>query len=165
MSRARAVVRRAGLEDADAIARIHTASRAATMPYLPPQRRTLDQVAQWAAEMTATCRAWVAVSEAGVLGYACLDGSSLEHLYLRPDVRRQGVGTLLLDEVKSAAADTGLTLHVFEQNVEARAFYERHGFRIASRSDGSTNMEKLPDVTMAWTGGAEQDGRRDPQLG
>jgi ribosomal protein S18 acetylase RimI-like enzyme len=149
---AEATVRRAGREDAEAIARIHTASRAATMPYLPPQRRSLDEVERWAAEMTVACRAWVAVREAEVLGYACLDGSTLEHLYLRPDVRRQGVGTLLLGEVKVAAADTGLTLHVFEQNVEAQTFYERQGFRIVSRSDGRANMEKLPDLTMVWSG-------------
>ena len=152
MSRPHASARRAGREDADAIARIHMESRAATMPYLPPQRRSHEQVAQWAAEMTETYRAWVAVHEAEVLGYACLDGSVLEHLYLHPDVRRQGVGTLLLDAVKTAAADTGLTLHVFEQNLEARAFYERHGFRVVSRSDGSTNMESMPDLTMAWSG-------------
>ncbi|MFF7358680.1 GNAT family N-acetyltransferase [Streptomyces filipinensis] len=76
------------------------------------------------------CRIWVAVRDAEVTGYAALDGDMLEHLYLRPDVRRQRVGTLLLDEVRRHSPD-GVSLHVFQQNTDARAFYERHGFTVS----------------------------------
>jgi ribosomal protein S18 acetylase RimI-like enzyme len=93
---------------------------------------------------------WVAVRDGEILGYAALEAEMLEHLYLRPDVRRQAIGTLLLDEVKRHSPD-GVSLHVFEQNTDARAFYERHGFAVLDTSDGRRNMENLPDMTLRWT--------------
>jgi ribosomal protein S18 acetylase RimI-like enzyme len=74
----------------------------------------------------------------------------LEHLYLRPDARRQGIGTLLLDAVRRHSPG-GVSLHVFQQNTDARAFYERHGFTVFDTSDGDRNMENLPDMTLRWT--------------
>jgi ribosomal protein S18 acetylase RimI-like enzyme len=44
-----------------------------------------------------------------------------------------------------------VSLHVFQQNTEARAFYERHGFTVFDTSDGDRNMENLPDMTLRWT--------------
>lgn len=133
------------------IARIHMASRSATMPYLPPQKRDHEQVSRWVRDVVLKrCRTWVAVRRAEIVGYAALDGDMLDHLYLRPDVRRQGIGTLLLDEVRRHSPE-GLVLHVFQQNIGARAFYERHGFTVLDISDGSRNMENLPDMTLRWT--------------
>ncbi|MFF9447027.1 GNAT family N-acetyltransferase [Streptomyces althioticus] len=138
-------------EDASVIARIHMASRSATMPYLPPQKRDHEQVSRWVQDVVLRrCRTWVAVRRAEIVGYAALDGDMLDHLYLRPDVRRQGIGTLLLDEVRRHSPE-GLVLHVFQQNIGARAFYERHGFTVLDTSDGSRNMENLPDMTLRWT--------------
>jgi GNAT superfamily N-acetyltransferase len=143
-------VRRGEVADAAAIAEIHRSSRAATMPYLPPQRRDHDQVTRWARDvLLTTCRVWVAVRDAEVLGYAALEGDMLEHLYLRPDVRRRGVGSLLLDTVRRHSPE-GLSLHVFQQNTDARAFYEHHGFTVLDTSDGHRNMEHLPDMTLRW---------------
>ncbi|MER7133749.1 GNAT family N-acetyltransferase [Streptosporangium saharense] len=144
-------IRPAETADAAVIARIHMASRAAAMPYLPPQRRDHAQVARWIEEVVLpACRTWVAVREGEVVGYAALDGDVLEHLYLRPDVRRRGIGTLLLGEVRRHSPH-GLSLHVFQSNVEARAFYESHGFTVLDTDDGGRNMEKLPDMTLRWT--------------
>lgn len=144
-------IRPAETADAAVIARIHTTSRAAAMPYLPPQRRGHAQVARWIEQVVLpACRTWVAVREGEVVGYAALDGDMLEHLYLRPDVRRRGIGTLLLGEVRRHSPH-GLSLHVFQSNVEARAFYERHGFTVLDTDDGRRNMEKLPDMTLRWT--------------
>ncbi|WP_448317258.1 N-acetyltransferase family protein [Streptomyces sp. CO7] len=95
-------------------------------------------------------RTWVAVRDAEIAGYAALDGDMLEHLYLRPDMRRQGIGTLLLDEVRRHSPD-GVSLHVFQQNTDARAFYASHGFGVLDTDDGARNMEHLPDMTLRWT--------------
>jgi ribosomal protein S18 acetylase RimI-like enzyme len=136
--------------DAAVIARIHMISRSAAMPYLPPQKRNHEQVARWVRDvLLRQCQAWVAVRDAEVIGYAALDGDMLEHLYLRPDTRRQGIGTLLLDEVRRHSPD-GVSLHVFQQNTGARAFYEHHGFTVLDTSDGDRNMENLPDMTLRW---------------
>ncbi|MER6274674.1 GNAT family N-acetyltransferase [Streptomyces sp. NPDC001797] len=144
-------IRFAAEADAGVIARIHMTSRSATMPYLPPQKRNHEQVTRWVRDvLLKQCRAWVAVRDAEITGYAALDGDMLEHLYLRPDVRRQGIGTLLLNEVRRHSPD-GVSLHVFQQNTGARAFYERHGFTVLDTSDGDRNMENLPDMTLRWT--------------
>ncbi|ACU73052.1 GCN5-related N-acetyltransferase [Catenulispora acidiphila DSM 44928] len=152
-------IRLADAADAAVIAHIHMASRAASMQYLPPQKRSHEQVTLWIKDvLLKTCRTWVAVRDAEILGYAALEGDVLEHLYLRPDVRRQGIGTLLLDEVRRHSPDR-LTLHVFEQNTDARAFYEGHGFTVLDTSDGRRNMENLPDMTLCWTPNSVQRRR------
>lgn len=147
------VIRFADAADAAAVARVHMDSRAAAMPYLPPQKRGHEQVTQWVRDvMLSACLVWVAVRDAEVLGYAALGGDVLEHLYLRPEVRRQGIGTLLLDAVRRQRPE-GVSLHVFQQNADARAFYARHGFTVLEASDGRGNMENLPDLTLRWTPG------------
>ncbi|MEV0275870.1 GNAT family N-acetyltransferase [Streptomyces sp. NPDC050610] len=144
-------IRDADTADAAVIARIHLASRAATMPYLPAQRRGEDEVTWWIEHVVfKECRVWAAVLGEEVLGYAALEGDMLEHLYLRPDVRRRGIGTLLLDEARRHSPD-GMSLRVFQLNTDARRFYEHHGFTVLDTNDGSRNMENLPDMTMRWT--------------
>lgn len=148
-----------GAEEADAavIARVHRASRAATMPYLPPQTRDHEEVTRWIRDIVLKeCRTWVAVRDGKVRGYAALDGDMLEQLYLLPPDRRRGIGTLLLDEVRRHSPE-GVSLRVFQRNTDARAFYERHGFTVLDTSDGARNMENLPDLTLRWTPAA---GRR-----
>lgn len=144
------MIRRAVAEDADAITKVFLASRAAAMPYLP---RLYDdeQTRAWIVHVVLPgCTTWVAEAPSGeVVGFAALDGDVLEHLYLRPDVRRQGLGTALLDRVRQAGPD-GLSLRVFTRNTEARAFYERHGFEAVDSDDGSRNEENEPDMTYAW---------------
>lgn len=141
-------IRSAVADDAPAVARVHMTSRSKTMPYLPPQRRTHEQVSRWVRDVIIKeCRTWVAVREGHVVGYTALAGDVLEHLYLLPDARRLGIGTMLLDEAKKCSP-RGLTLHVFQQNSEARAFYDRHGFLVVATSDGSDNMEGLPELVL-----------------
>ncbi|WP_328582163.1 GNAT family N-acetyltransferase [Streptomyces sp. NBC_00370] len=137
--------------DAAVIARIHLTSRVATMPYLPPQTRGHDEVARWIEDVVLpSCRTWVAVRAGEVVGYAALEGDMLEHLYLRPEARRRGIGTLLLDQVRRHSPD-GVSLRVFQQNTDARAFYELHGFTVLDTNDGRRNMENLPDMTLRWS--------------
>ncbi|MYS58794.1 GNAT family N-acetyltransferase [Streptomyces sp. SID5468] len=125
------------------------------MPYLPPQSRSHEQVVRWVEEVVlAGCEVWVAVmpgegEEEEVVGYAAGADGWLEHLYLLPHVRRRGIGTRLLERARRSCP-AGLSLHVFEANTEARAFYERHGFTVVATDDGSGNMERLPSLTMRW---------------
>ncbi|WP_344661545.1 GNAT family N-acetyltransferase [Catenulispora subtropica] len=147
-------IRLATPADAAAVARIHMDARAAAMPFLPvAQSRPHNEVTRWVEDVVLTeCRVWVYAQGDEVLGYAALEGDMLEHLYLRPDVRRRGIGTLLLDTVKRHSPG-GLSLWVFQENADARAFYERHGFAVVEATDGRDNMERLPDFLMRWTPG------------
>lgn len=156
---AKIMIRPAERTDDAEIASIHMTSRAATMPYLPPQRRGHEEVTRWIRDVVLpTCKTWVAVrvrdaadgahnDETEIVGYAALDGDVLEHLYLHPEFRRQGIGTLLLHEAERHSPD-GLSLHVFQQNTDAREFYADHGFTVLDTNPGDRNMENLPDMTL-----------------
>lgn len=150
-----AVIRHANDKDADAITQVFLASRAAAMPYLPRLYDDEQTRAFITHVVLPQCKTWVVESpETGeILGFAALEGAMLEHLYLRPDARRQGIGTQLLEQVRKASP-TGLTLRVFTRNTDARAFYERHGFRQVDENDGSRNEENEPDMTYVWQGRA-----------
>jgi GNAT superfamily N-acetyltransferase len=135
--------------DADAITEVFLASRAAAMPYLP--RLHSDDETRWWVEAVVLkeCRVWVATQGPAdaVLGFAALHGDWLEHLYLRPGARGRGIGSLLLGEVLRYHPDGPLSLHVFQRNAAARAFYERHGFHAVPGSAGTANEEGEPDLT------------------
>jgi ribosomal protein S18 acetylase RimI-like enzyme len=147
------VIRPADQTDADAITSVFLASRAAAMPYLPRLYDDEQTGAFITHVVLPQCRVWVAESSqiGEVVGFAALEDDLLEHLYLRPDFQRQGVGTQLLDEAR-AASPAGLTLRVFTRNTAARAFYKRHGFDQLDENDGSRNEENEPDMTYTWSG-------------
>ncbi|MFG3113546.1 GNAT family N-acetyltransferase [Streptomyces sp. NPDC048197] len=124
------------------------------MPYLPPQRRTHEEVTYWIREIVLPeSHTLVAVRDEEIVGYAAVCGELLDQLYLRPDLRRTGIGSRLLGAAREHSPG-GLTLHVFQLNAEARAFYAHHGFRVVGTDDGSGNMENLPALTLRWTPGA-----------
>ncbi len=86
--------------------------------------------------------------DAEPLGFLSLDGADVRALYLAPAARGRGIGRALLDRAK--AGRVRLELWTFEANTPAIAFYEREGFRVAERTDGSGNDEGLPDLRMIW---------------
>ncbi|ARF59579.1 GNAT family N-acetyltransferase [Streptomyces gilvosporeus] len=129
------------------------------MPYLPPQKRTHDEIAHWIREIVLPqSHTVVATRGPELLGYASVRGDLLDHLYLRPDCRRTGIGSRLLAEAQRLSP-AGLTLHVFQLNTDARAFYAHHGFTLIATGDGSDNMENLPDLTLRWTPDGGNEGK------
>ncbi|SHM71488.1 GNAT family N-acetyltransferase [Actinacidiphila paucisporea] len=151
MTTAPFAVRAAVPADAAAVAHVHVASREATMPYLPPRRRSDAEVEAWVRDVVIPGSAvWVAVDgQDRVVGYAAVAGGHLDALYLLAGVLRRGVGSALLGAAK-AYRPGGLTLAVFQRNTGAIAFYARHGFTVVDSNDGSRNMENEPDLTMRW---------------
>ncbi|MFF2324515.1 MULTISPECIES: GNAT family N-acetyltransferase [unclassified Streptomyces] len=147
----RVLLREATAEDAEPLTRLFLACRAATMPYLPKVHSDEETLAWMTHVVLPGTTVWAAETGTGeLLGFASLDGTELEHLYLRPDVRRRGIGSLLLAKARELAPDE-LNLYAFQRNSDARAFYERHGFTAVGFDDGSRNEEKEPDVRYRWT--------------
>lgn len=147
----RVELRGATAEDAGPLTRLFLDSRAASMPYLPKVHSDEDSLAWMTHVVLPGTTVRIAETGAGEpLGFASLDGTELEHLYLRPDARRRGIGSLLLAEVRELSPEE-LTLYVFQRNTDARAFYERHGFTAVGFDDGSRNEEQEPDVRYRWT--------------
>ncbi|MEP6814681.1 MAG: GNAT family N-acetyltransferase [Marmoricola sp.] len=138
-------------EDLGAIADLFLASRAAAVPLLPPVADPEDARA-WVSGWDLTEReVWVAWDDAGPRGFASVEKDWLSGLYVDPTRQRTGIGSALLDVVKSLRPD-GFALWVFESNWPAHAFYLAHGLVRLEHTDGSDNMERSPDLRMAWPG-------------
>jgi len=94
---------------------------------------------------------WVADADAHVGGFVAFANGWVNHLYVAPALQRQGIGAALLALAK--ARHRSLELWAFKANEPAIRFYERHGFRVIERTDGSSTEAKQPDVRMRWEAG------------
>lgn len=143
-------LRTAVAEDVEALTEIFLQARQAAMPYLP-SLHTDQEVSYWLANFVMpNARLTVAtVGDARPVGFCACRHGQLDHLYVAPAAQGCGAGTLLLADAMVSNPD-GLRLHVFQRNIRARAFYERHGFRLAELRDGSQNEEHEPDAVYDW---------------
>jgi GNAT superfamily N-acetyltransferase len=141
--------RRATTADADSVADIFFAAKV-EMTYLP-QLHTEEETRDWMRDVVLRdLEVWVAEFDDRVTGFAALSDDLLELLYVHPQEQNQGVGTGLLELAKKRRP-RGLRLWVFQKNVGARRFYERHGFTLARLTDGRDNEEREPDALYKWS--------------
>jgi GNAT superfamily N-acetyltransferase len=146
---ARMRIRRAAATDADAVANVFLAAKA-EMTYLP-ELHTEDETKRWIRDVVlCDLQVWVADDGERIIGFAALSGGLVEHLYVHPQKQNRGVGTALLGLSKHRRPG-GLQLWVFQKNVGARRFYERHGFTLVQLTDGHDNEEREPDALYEWS--------------
>lgn len=143
------LTRQADESDVDAVASVHLRSRAAAA--MPPGVHSGDEVRAWLGARLAYDEIWVSEDDGLVVGYARFTRTWLDDLYVLPSYAGRGVGSALVELVKSRRPK-GFSLWVFEMNAPARAFYARRGLVELERTDGSANEERAPDVRMAWPG-------------
>jgi ribosomal protein S18 acetylase RimI-like enzyme len=142
------VVRAARSNDADTIADVFVASFAG-LTYLPRLHTEDEQRAWIKGVVLRDWEIWVAEDGVAVVGFAALSERTLELLYVHPDSQNRGAGTALLERAKRRRLD-GFRLRVFQRNEGARRFYERHGLRLVTLTDGADNMEREPDALYEW---------------
>lgn len=142
------VYRQATEQDAQRIAEIHALSRATSMPWLPVVHTAAEDL--WFYEHIVIPDQNVEVCEVDgtVIGFCAVSDPWLQHLYLDPSSQGKGIGSTLLASAKKGRKE--LNLWVFQQNVEAQAFYSKHGFIEVTRTDGAANEEKSPDIHLRW---------------
>jgi ribosomal protein S18 acetylase RimI-like enzyme len=86
----------------------------------------------------------------GMMAVSREDGIGwIDQLYLDPSVVGRGIGTQFIELAKRSLGSP-IRLFTFQENAGARRFYERHGFRPITFSDGADNEEHCPDVLYAW---------------
>lgn len=129
--------------------RLFLAARRAGMSYLPELHSDIDTNRWIRHTVLATRRVEVAIKGETIAGFSALNGGHLDHLYVDPAFQGVGVGSFLLERIQQSGLDA-VTLYVFQRNTRARAFYERHGFRLAALRDGTQNEEKEPDALYEW---------------
>jgi len=95
-----------------------------------------------------TQEVWLALDGSTIEAVLVLVPGWIEQLYVDPARTGQGIGSALVDHAK--AVGTGeLQLWTFAANTGAQRFYERHGFREVTRTDGD-NEEGAPDIQYRW---------------
>lgn len=148
-------IRPAVATDLAAIAELFLATRADAVPAMPPLARPAEEVRafvlSWDLDDAEAREVWLAEDDLGTAGFAVLKSDWLDSLYVGPDRQGSGIGSALLELVKSLRP-AGFGLWVFASNAAARAFYHRHGLIELELTDGSANQEGAPDVHMAWPG-------------
>lgn len=72
----------------------------------------------------------VAEIDGRLAGFAALDGSELDGLFVEPEQWRRGIGAALIEAAVHEARRRGLSLVTVVANPAARAFYEKCGFRV-----------------------------------
>ncbi len=126
---------------------------ATTGPEHPPDRRTPEEVRTWCMHLLDRPgrELWLAARADVLLGFVLLEGDWVNLLFVHPGRRARGVGSALLDLVKSQRPG-GFGLRVYQLNKRARTFYRRHGLIELESTDGSSYHDAEPDLQMAWPG-------------
>jgi GNAT superfamily N-acetyltransferase len=142
-------IRPAAPADAKALADLFLAAKA-EMTYLPVLH-TDAETRSWIRDVVLRdLEVWIAEEDNGkVVGFAALGDDLLEHLYVHPEAQNHGVGATLLAVAKQRRPQP-LRLWLFQKNVDARRFYERHGFTLVRLTDGRDNEEREPDALYEW---------------
>jgi GNAT superfamily N-acetyltransferase len=141
------VIRRAGLEDVNAIAALFRRSFG-TLTFLPTLH-TPEEDRAYFGGIVAEREVWVWEEDGSILGFAALEDDELTHIYVEPEAHGRGIGGALMERAKERRPN-GFRLWVFQQNANARRFYERRGFVLVRETDGSDNEERTPDALYAW---------------
>jgi GNAT superfamily N-acetyltransferase len=149
-------LRRARPADAPTVARLHRLVRKACLPWLPDLHTPAEDLDFFRTVVFAECEVWLA-GKGSVDGFCAFRPGWVDHLYIRPDRQGRGLGRALMG--RAMAANDRLSLWVFQRNRPAIAFYERLGFRLLRRTDGSGNEEREPDALYEWS---RPDGGRRP---
>lgn len=140
-------IRRAGIADIEAVARLHRQVRRASLPFLPDLHTPDEDLQFFRAVVFAQCEVWVA--EAGAIdGFIAFRADWIDHLYVRPHCQRTGVGTALLAQAMQTYPL--LRLWTFQRNESAIRFYRARGFHEIERTGGARNEEREPDMLMEW---------------
>ena len=143
-------VRRATPADARAVADVYLRSRHESVPAIPPPVHSDDDIRRCFATVVLPEReVWVANDGTDVLALLVLEGEWVDQLYVDPPWFGRGVGSALLATAQGHRPG-GLQLWAFESNHRAHRFYERYGFVLEEKTDGSGNEERAPDRRYRW---------------
>ena len=140
-------IRRAEERDVEAVARLLREVRLACLPYLPDLHTPEEDIRFFRNRVFVEYDVWVAGAEA-VDGFIAFRAGWIDHLYVRPQCQRSGIGKALL--ARAMREGSPRRLWVFQRNTAATAFYRSQGFREIGRTDGSRNEEREPDILMEW---------------
>lgn len=142
-------IKRATASDSARIAQLLIDVRKRFMPYAPSPHSDA-QIRSWVAQFLVPSGGVVLALEGdAMLGATATaqesDRSWITQMAVDPAHVGHGVGSSLLAYALDILPPP-VFLYTFQANTRARRFYERHGFRAKTFSDGLANDERCPDV-------------------
>jgi GNAT superfamily N-acetyltransferase len=140
-------LRRATLADASEIGAIFAASRR-LLSFLPELHTVEEDHAHVRDHILVASEVTLAQRDGRIAGFLARRGSEIDHLYVAADGLGRGIGSALIADAKSR--HDRLELWCFADNLPARRFYEKHGFRAILSTDGADNEARMPDVRYRW---------------
>jgi len=142
-------IRKAVQGEAGSLSALWLRSRTASAPSIPPTVHSDDEVNRWFEEVVLPiCEVWVADSSGEAIALMVLAQQWIDQLYVDPAATGKGIGGALLEHAKRLRP-SGLKLWTFQSNLDARRFYEAHGF-VATATTEDNNEEHAPDVCYEW---------------
>jgi ribosomal protein S18 acetylase RimI-like enzyme len=146
-----AQIRRYADRDFDAlVARWHETNVESYSYVRAHQQHTLADARQFFRNhVVAICEIWIADDSGVLLGLLALEAPWIRQLAVFREFQRRGIGTALLRMARERSPEE-LRLFTFQRNLQARAFYEKHGFT-AVAFGLSPAPELEPDVEYCWT--------------
>lgn len=94
---------------------------------------------------------WVAELDRRPVAFMAIKNDFIDCLYVHPDYWRKGLGQALLAHARTLSPRR-LRLFTLQVNLNARAFYEKNGFRVL-KLGVSPAPESEPDVEYVWEAG------------
>jgi len=143
-------LRRASLDDAGDIARLHRLTMRVSLPYLPELHTADEDLWFFRERLLPENETWVVEADGVLVGYVAFQPGWIMHLYVHPEYQGAAIGPRLLAKALEDGAPR--QLWTFQQNARARRFYEKRGFKLVRLTDGADNEEKTPDALYAWEG-------------
>jgi ribosomal protein S18 acetylase RimI-like enzyme len=162
-------IRRAMIDDASEVARVHCESWRSTYPGLVPQQVIDDwanleaRTKKWTEVLTAgKSPVWVCEQSGTVVGFSCAGSASpatdgltgqLFALYLVQKAHRQGIGQALTQTALhylQTAGHTHVRIEVMKDNWPAIRFYERMGATFHQEAQFEMSGVALTELIYGW---------------
>ncbi|MDJ0751526.1 MAG: GNAT family N-acetyltransferase [Woeseiaceae bacterium] len=119
---------------------------------------TEEQVRAWAPEdydagrWSARIRSlnpFICEIDGEIAGYADLQPSGyIDHFFVSRRFQRQGVGSILFDQIEREARATGLEILSADVSITAKPFFEHFGFKVVERQRVTMNGVALDNFRM-----------------
>ena len=143
----RPVIRRAALDESDAVGGALPPRREAEWSFLVPHTPEEDRTF-FRDVVFARCAVWVAVEAGTIIGFCAARRGWIDQLHVERSRHGEGIGRALL--ARTLRGRSRVRLWTFQVNSRSRRFYALQGFREVRLTDGADNEEREPDVLLEW---------------
>jgi putative acetyltransferase len=142
------MLRQLELEDMDRAAAVHRAAFDHALSTLAGLRTPEEDRWFFRERIFTTCELWGYFDNQELVGIIAFREGWIDQLYVLPSLQRRGIGTALLRIAQSRFPS--LSLWTFQRNRAACRFYEKHGFILVKKTDGSANEMNEPEAMYRW---------------